>query len=284
MKSHLTKYTIVAIGLLAVFFWLGMSQPALAQNFSAIPETIHLPFIGDFQTKSVSLPTLTMVIGALDGFNPCAMWVLLFLISLLLNMKNRKRMWILGSSFIVGSALVYFVFMAAWLNILLFFGFLRWVRIIIGLVALFSAYYNLKKWYDARPGCPASEDQKRRKVFEKLRNIVGREQFWLALGGIILLAAAVNLVELLCSAGLPVVYTQILTLNHVPTVQYYLYLLLYIFFFMLDDLIVFIVAMVTLRAVGLTTKYTRLSALIGGIMMFIIGILMIFRPEWLMFG
>jgi len=278
------KNIYFALILIAGSIFILSSQPALAQELSEVPDTLNLPFIGEFKTASVSLPILTVIIAALDGFNPCAMWVLLFLISLLLNMKDRKRMWILGSAFIITSAFVYFLFMVAWLNLLIFIGFLKWVRILIGLVALASAFYNLKKWYDNRPGCPAAKNEKRRKVFEKIRNIVGRKQFWLALLGIVLLAFAVNLVEVLCSAGLPVVYTQILTLNDIPTSQYYLYLLLYIFIFLIDDLIIFIIAMVTLKAVGLTSKYTRASALIGGILMLIIGLLMIFRPEWLMFG
>jgi len=280
---HKRKKIFFALAII-ISFILIFSQQVNAQELTEIPETLNLPFVGEFKTASVSLPILTVIIGALDGFNPCAMWVLLFLISLLLNMKDRKRMWILGSAFIIASAFVYFLFMLAWLNLLIFLGFLKWVRIIIGLVALTSAFYNLKKWYNNRPGCPAAKNEKRRKVFERIRNIVGRKQFILALGGIILLAFAVNLVEVLCSAGLPVVYTQILTLNEIPTSQYYLYLILYIFIFLIDDLIIFIVAMVSLKAVGLTTKYTRTSAFIGGLLMLIIGLLMIFRPEWLMFG
>ncbi len=278
------NYKLILFSLLAILsLFLLSGQSAAAQELTEIPKTLNLPFIGEFETASVSLPILTILFGALDGFNPCAMWVLLFLISLLLNMKDRKRMWILGSAFIVTSAFVYFLFMVAWLNLLIFLGFLKWVRIVIGLVALASAFYNLKKWYENRPGCPAAKNEKRRKIFEKIRNIVGRKQFLLALGGIILLAFAVNLVEVLCSAGLPVVYTQILTLNNIPSGQYYLYLLLYILVFLLDDLIIFIVAMVTLRAVGLTSKYTRASALIGGVLMLLIGLLMIFKPAWLMF-
>ena len=272
------------IGFIAILFLFSLVQGAAAQEFTEIPETINLPFIGELKTASVSLPILTVIIGALDGFNPCAMWVLLFLISLLLNMKDRKRMWIFGSTFILASAFVYFLFMVAWLNVLTFLGFLRWVRTIIGLVALGSAYYNFKKWWDNRPGCPATEGEKRRKIFDRLRAITQKREFWLALGGIILLAFAVNLVEVICSAGLPVVYTQILTMSEIPTSQYYFYIILYIFIFMLDDMIVFIVAMVTLRAVGLTTKYTRASALIGGILMLVIGLLMLFKPAWLMFG
>ena len=251
---------------------------------SPIPQKIKVPFIGEIETKNLSLPALAVILGGLDGFNPCAMWTLLFLISLLLGMKNRKRMWILGSAFIISSAAVYFLFMAAWLNLLLFVGFIVWVRTTIGLIALGGGIYNLREFSVNKSGCKVAGDEKRQKVFEKLKAITQKQQFWLALSGIIILAAAVNLVELICSAGFPVVFTQILALSNLTKLQYYFYMLLYIFVFMLDDLFVFLAAMITLQMTGITTKYTRFSHLIGGILMVIIGILLILKPEWLIFG
>ncbi len=251
---------------------------------SPLPQKIKAPLLGEIETKNFSLPLLTIVLGALDGFNPCAMWALLFLISLLLGMKNRKRMWILGTAFIAASAVVYFLFMAAWLNLLLFIGFIVWIRVIIGLLALGGGVYNLREFFINKAVCKVTGDEKRQKVFEKLKAITQKRQFWLALAGIIILAGAVNLVELICSAGLPVVFTQILALSSLAKWQHYLYILLYVFIFMLDDLIVFFVAMTTLRMTGITTKYARWSHLIGGILMLIIGLLLIFKPGWLMFG
>ncbi len=248
-------------------------------------KSIKVPIFGNINISKLSLPILTIVLGALDGFNPCAMWTLLFLISLLLGMENKKRMWILGSVFIIASAAVYFMFMAAWLNLILFLGLVIWLRAIIALVALAGGGYNLYEYF-TKPvaSCEITSTEKRQKVFEKLKDITHRKNFYLALGGIIVLAFAVNLVELFCSAGLPAIYTQILALNNLPSWQYYLYLLLYIFIFMLDDLIVFFIAMITLKMTGITTKYSRASHLIGGILMLIIGLLLILRPEWLMFG
>jgi len=252
---------------------------------SKIPEKLTLPFVGEIQTKNLSLPVLTLIIGALDGFNPCAMWTLLFLISLLLGMGDRKRMWILGGIFIATSAFVYFLFMAAWLNLLLFLGFVFWVRIMIALVAIGGGGYYLKEYFTAEDTtCKVTGTEKRQKVFEKIRKIAHESHFLLALAGMILLAFAVNLVEAICSAGLPVVYTQILSLSGLAKWQYYLYICLYIFIFMLDDLIVFFAAMITLRMTGLSTKYSRFSHLIGGAVMVIIGLLLIFKPELLMFG
>ncbi|MFZ5391079.1 MAG: hypothetical protein ACOZAJ_02265, partial [Patescibacteria group bacterium] len=246
---------------------------------------INLPLLGQKDLTQFSLPAITIVLGALDGFNPCAMWVLVFLIGLLLNMPNRRRMWLLGGTFIVTSAAVYFIFMAAWLNLLLFIGLLFWVRVIIGLVALGGGAYNLKEYFtNKEAACKMVDADKKNKYFTKLKNITQKSSLFWSLVGIIALAASVNLVELVCSAGLPAVYSQVLALNNLPIWQYYLYLLLYVFIFMLDDLLVFILAMLTLKLTGLTTKYTRWSHLIGGILMLIIGLLLIFKPAWLMFG
>lgn len=258
----------------------------LAQTATQNEGKISLPLLGSVDPQSMSLPLLTIIIGLLDGFNPCAMWVLLFLISMLLNIQNRKRMWILGSVFIITSALMYFVFMAAWLNFILFVGVIFWVRILIGVFAIGGGGWNLKKYFTRKDdsGCEVAGTEKRRKIFERMKEIVYKKNFLLAIAGIILLAFSVNLVELICSAGLPAVYTQVLAMNNLPVWQYYGYLILYIFFFMLDDLLVFFIAMTTLRATGISTRYSKWSSLIGGIIMLLIGLLLILKPEWLMFG
>jgi glutaredoxin len=248
-------------------------------------KNMELPFLGEINITDFSLPLLTVIIGALDGFNPCAMWVLLFLISLLLGVKDRKRMWLLGFVFIVASASVYFLFMSAWLNLVLFLGFVSWIKILIGLLALLGGIYSIKEFiFNKASGCKVTGNEKRQRIFERMKLSVQQNSLWLAMGGIILLAFAVNLVELICSAGLPAVYTQVLALNDLAGWQYYLYILVYILFFMLDDLFIFFVAMITLEMTGITTKYARLSRLIGGLIMLIIGLLLVFRPEWLMFG
>jgi len=272
-----------------------VKQPAPAINKQAenIQEPINqenrkivkLPLLGEVNTLSFSLPILTIIIGVLDGFNPCAMWTLLFLISLLLGMENKKRMWILGTTFIVASASVYFLFMSAWLNLILFLGFVIWIRMLIGIMALVGGGYSLKEFiFNKDSGCKVAGDEQRQKTFERLKLAVQQNSLWLALGGIIVLAFAVNLVELICSAGLPAVYTQVLALNEMAGWQYYSYILLYIFFFMLDDLFIFFVAMITLEMTGITTKYAKASRLIGGLVMLAIGLMLIFKPEWLMFG
>jgi len=251
----------------------------------AVPQTITLPLFGEIRTADLSLPALTIVLGALDGFNPCAMWVLVFLIGLLLGMEDRFRMWVLGGAFIAGSALVYFLFMAAWLNFLLFIGAVVWVRAAVGLVALGGGFYYLREYFqNPNAVCKVTAPQARQRIFENLRKLASEQRFWLALSGILALAFAVNLVELICSAGIPAVYTQVLALSDIPPWQYYAYLMLYITVFMLDDLFVFVVAMKTLQLTGMTAGYTRFANLAGGIVLLALGALLLLRPEWLMFG
>lgn len=255
------------------------------KNINEKEKIIKLPFLGERNIHNLSIPVLAIFMGILDGFNPCAMWTLLFLISLLLGMENKRRMWTLGVSFIVASASVYFVFMSAWLNLILFLGIVMWVRILIGGLAIWGGSYNLKKFFrNKNGGCEVTGSEKRQKVFEKLKNITKKDNLWIALGGIVLLAFMVNLVELVCSAGLPAIFTQVLAMNDLSTFSYYLYILLYILFFMIDDLFVFFIAMTTLKMTGITTKYAKYSHLVGGILMLIIGVLLIFKPEVLMFG
>ncbi len=244
-----------------------------------------LPLIGKVNVKKVSLGLMAMIIGLVDGFNPCAMWVLIFLITMLIGMKDRKKMWILGLGFILTSAIVYLLIMMSWLEIVVNIGMTVWIRNIIAGVAIVGSIINLRGFFKSKDnGCTVVDDKKRSKTFEKIKKFAREKNLFLALLGVIGLAISVNLIELVCSAGLPIIFTQILALNEVGTIGSLLYTLLYILFFLLDDLIIFIIAMITLKVSGISTKYTKYSHLIGGIIMLIIGLLLIFKPEWIMFN
>jgi glutaredoxin len=250
-----------------------------------MPATVRLPVLGTVATRDLSLPALTVVLGALDGFNPCAMWVLVMLLGLLIGIPDRRRRWVLGGVFILASAVVYFVFMAAWLNLFLFLGMLLWVRAAIALVALGGGAYYLYEFLTQPAGvCKVTAQGRRRRVFDRLKDRVRQPGYVAALAGIVVLAFAVNLVELLCSAGIPAVYTRVLSMSRVPAWQYYGYMALYILVFMLDDLVVFFTAMKTLELTGLGTGYAHYSRLIGGVVLLLLGTLLLLRPEWLVFA
>lgn len=244
---------------------------------------------GEIDPAKVSLPILSVIMGAIDGFNPCAMWVLIFLITMLFNMENKKRMWALGITFLVTSALIYLVFMFVWLGVATkLLTTISWLKLLIGLVALIGAFINLKGFTKSivkkDAGCEVVDNSKRKKIISKIKKYTSEKSFILAMLGVMLLAISVNAIELACSAGLPVLFTNVLALNDVNFIEKCIYIFIYIFFFLIDDIIVFFVAMFTLNIKALSTKYTKYSHLIGGIIMLIIGILMIFKPEWLMFN
>jgi thiol-disulfide isomerase/thioredoxin len=250
-----------------------------------VPESIDLPLLGEIDTRALSLPLLTVVLGAVDGFNPCALWVLVFLMGLLIGLEDHKRMWLLGGAFLLASGGAYFVFMAAWLNVLLFLGAVLWIRVAIALVALGGGAFYLREFVlNSEAVCKAGRPERRHRIMDGLRSAVRERELILAVSGVVVLAIAVNLIELICSAGIPAVYTQVLSLTPMPAWQYYLYLLIYIAVFLLDDLIVFATAMVTLQAGGLTAKYSRYAHLVGGIILCALGALLLLQPEWLMFG
>ena len=249
---------------------------------------IKIPIINKkVNLKNMSLPLVSLTIGLIDGFNPCAMWILLFLISTLIGLKDKKRLWILGITFLVSSALVYLAFMVSWLHFATMISGIVIVRVIIALVAVIGGALNINSYIKSLnkdDGCDVVDDKKRKKIFKKIKQFTHEKSFILALLGIILLAASVNIIELACSAGLPVIFTQILAMNNLSGAEYWSYIIIYIFFFMLDDLIIFAIAVKTMEITGISTKYSKYSHLIGGIIMLLIGALLVLKPEWLMFN
>lgn len=251
-------------------------------------ENVTVPVLGKINAKKISLPILAVVLGFVDGFNPCAMWILIFLITMLFNMKDRKKMWILGLTFILTSGIVYLMFMLAWLNLATFISKIAFIRLLIAVIALVVGLINVYKYIDSLKkkdeGCDVVDKKDRKKIMEKIISITHEKKFIIALLGIMVLAASVNIIELMCSIGIPLLFTQILAMNNLSTFSYMIYMFIYIFFFLIDDIVIFVISMVTLKVTGLSTKYTKYSHLVGGIIMLIIGLLLIIKPELLMFN
>ena len=246
----------------------------------------YIPIIGDVNIKDVSIPLVAVILGFIDGFNPCAMWVLLFLINLLFGMKEKKKAWILGLTFLLISGLVYFLSMWG-INLILGIATINWMKIIIAIFILIAGIFNFRKYLKIRKeetGCTVVDDKKRKNIIKKAGRIVNSKTFGLALVGIIILAASVNLIEMACSLGFPVVFNEISTINNISGITRIIYLLIYILFYMIDDIVVFSISMITLEATGITNKYNKLCTLISAIIMIIMGLLMLFKPDWLMFN
>lgn len=251
-----------------------------------VAQKIKIPVIGEINISKVSLPVLTILLGTLDGFNPCAMWVLVILVSLLLASKSRKKIALVGGIFIFAEGFLYFLIMAAWLNVFRALSFVSAIRILIGVFGIAFGIWRIRDFAAWKPGvCKVAETSKSKdKILDKINKVLKPSTVPATIFGVITLAFGVNLIEFFCSAGFPTMFTKILSLQNLSQFQYYLYLIFYDIFYMLDDFVVFGVAFFTLSRFGFSEKYNRYSTLIAGILILILGILLIFRPELLMFG
>ena len=287
------KKTGVPLTIIGDKYYIGFSETigSMIENtikeYSKIdgdPNEVEIPILGRINMKEVSIPLVAVVLGFIDGFNPCAMWVLLFLINMLFGMNNKKKSWVLGLAFLFVSGFVYFLSMLG-INLILGVATVQWIKIAIAIFILGAGILNLRKYLKIRKeeaGCSVVDSKKRKKLVTKMRNIIGTKSFSLALIGIMALAISVNLIELACSLGFPLIFTEILTINEIGGALRIIYLLIYIFFYMIDDIFVFTVSMVTLEATGITNKYNKLCTLVSAIIMIIMGILLIVKPDWLM--
>lgn len=249
--------------------------------------SIDTGLFGVVSLKDVSLPIFTIILGAVDGFNPCAMWILIFLITMMFSMHDRFKMWILGLTFIFTSGFVYLCFMLSWLSLASFLSSVVLIRFLIACFAVLFGMVNIYRYFkslNSDVGCDVTDKKKRVKIMEKIKKIVNEKSFLLSILGIMLLAFSVNLIELLCSLGIPVMFTNVLAMNELSTLEYVIYIGLYLIFFLIDDILIFVIAMKTLKIKGISNKYTKYSHLIGGIIMLLLGILMVIKPEWLMFN
>ena len=273
--------------------YLGYGQPSFEvdENAPSINEylsdygnyTFNLPLIGQVNTKDLALPIIAIIMGSIDGFNPCAMWILIFLLTMLIGMKDKKRMWLMGMCFILTSGIIYFLIMLSWLNVALVASKIMIIRILIGIVAIIGGFISLKGSIGKKEvGCEVTDDKSRKKIMNKIKKFTKEKSLLIALIGVITLAISVNLIELACSLGFPVMFGQILALNNVNIIERILYILLYVLFFLIDDIIIFIIAATSFKITALSTKYARISKIVGGIILLLIGILMIFKYEWLM--
>ena len=259
-----------------------LDQSAAQALANGPAHAIQLPLVGTVNLRRLGLPLFTIVLGLLDGFNPCAMWVLLFLLSMLINLSNRKKMFLIGGVFVAVSGLVYFAFMAAWLNIFFLIGMSRLTQLLLGAIALLVGSLNVKDYFAFGAGLSVGIPERAKPhIYRRVRQIIRAENLTGALAAVILLALLVNTVELLCTAGIPAIYTRVLTEQALPGWAYYGYLALYNLAYMADDSLMLAIAVVTLSGHKLQERGGRWLKLLSGIVMLALGLVLLLRPEWL---
>ncbi|WIM06399.1 MAG: hypothetical protein OHM77_03680 [Candidatus Nitricoxidivorans perseverans] len=241
---------------------------------------IEIPLLGGVDAAGFSLPALTLVLAGLDAFNPCAFFVLLFLLSMMAHQKSRRRMLLIGGLFVAISGLMYFAFMAAWLNVFQLFGHIAWVTLAAGALAVFVGLISVKDFFWFEKGITLSiPESKKPDIFRRARAILVAEHLPAMLAATAFLAIAANFYELLCTAGFPMVYTRLLTLADLPAVGRYAYLAAYNLIYMLPLAAIVVVFARTLGARKLTEREGRLLKLMSGLMMLELGTLLIAAPE-----
>ena len=246
------------------------------------PETISLPFFGERETASFSLPVFTVAVAALDSFNPCAFFVLLTLLSLLVHAHSRRRMLLIGGVFVSVSGILYFFFMTAWMNLFFVVGHLSVVTRVAGITALAIAVINIKDYFLFKKGISLNIPEKSKpKLFERMRGLMRAESLPSALTGTIILAVAANSYELLCTAGFPMVYTRFLTMHSLSTTGYYAYLAFYNLVYVIPLAIIVSFFVITMGSRKLSEWQGRVMKLVSGMMMCGLALVLLLKPELL---
>ncbi len=244
-------------------------------------ETIQVPLIGKIDLSHQSLFLSTLLISFVDGFNPCSLWVLGMLLAITLHTGSRKKVLIIGLVFLTVTAGIYALFIAGLFTVFTVVKFVGWIQIVVALVAMFFGLVNIKDYFYYKEGVSFTiADEKKPGLYQKMRKVMDAgDSFWGLIGGTIVLSAGVSLVEFSCTAGFPVLWTNLLAAQNVAVITFVLLLIVYMFIYQLDELGIFLVAVFTLRSSKLEEKHGRILKLTGGVLMLTLAVVMLVKPE-----
>lgn len=246
----------------------------------AEPLLVTIPFVGKtIDVTEYSLPVLSGVLGFIDGFNPCAMWVLVTFLIVLVQMGSREKMWIIAGLFILAETAMYYLILNVWFTAWDFVGLDRIVTPIVGAVAVGGGLFFLYEWYKSDGTCQVVDIEGRAKISGRIKKLASEPFTWMTAVGVVALAFSVNIIEFACSIGIPQAFTKIIELNNLTFWQTQVYMADYIFFYMVDDFLVFGLALWGFDKLHLTQKYSKWSNFVGGVLMLLLGYLLIFHPE-----
>ncbi len=244
---------------------------------------IDIPFIGVVDVAKYSLPTISVVLGFVDGFNPCAMWVLVTFLIVLFQIGDKRKMFQIAGLFVFAEAVMYYLILNVWFTAWDFVGLDQFITPIVGLVAVGGGVFFLYEGITSDGTCKVTNSTQRARIHSKIKDLAAEPLTWITAAGVLALAFSVNIIEFACSIGIPQAFTKILEINMLSTLHEQFLILLYTLFYMVDDFIVFGIALVGIEKLGITHKYSKYSNLIGGVLMLILGGLLIFAPELLRF-
>lgn len=253
---------------------------ALGLQPSKPSRIVDLPFFGEIDVFQKSIPFLAVVLGLVDGFNPCAMWVLVFMISIIADLQDKRKTFVIVGSFVAASGVFYFALMAGWINLFKLIGYMRLLTVGIGAIALYTGILSLRSFFEGHMTCKVTSAEGRNRIKDRIKALAEKPLSWGTLTGVFALAIVVNGIEFVCSAALPAIFTSVLAFSNLSAVMHYWYIFVYCLFFMLDDLVVFSLAAFAVNKYA-GDKYMIWCKLIGGVILLVLGFLMLFYPNWL---
>ena len=245
---------------------------------------VNIPIINKtVDLTNYSLFTMSLILGTIDGFNPCAMWVLVLFLTALIAVGNKIKMFRVAGLFIFAEAAMYFFILNAWIYAWDFVGLDKWVTPLVGIIGIAGGIFFIKNYLKKGDTleCEVTDFEQRAKISKKIKDIANKPFTLLTALAIIGLALSVNVIEFACSVGIPQTYTKILQINEVPFWTRQFYTFIYIIGYMVDDIIVFGFALMSINKLQLTTKYSKWVNLFGGILMIILGLIMLIKPSLL---
>ena len=245
---------------------------------------VNIPFINkSIDLTDYSLPLMSLILGTVDGFNPCAMWVLVLFLTALIAVGSKTKMFRVAGLFILAEAVMYYLILNAWLYTWDFVGLDKWVTPIVGIVGIIGGIFFVRNYLKKGDelSCEVTDFKKRAKISNQIREIANKPFTLLTALGIIGLALSVNVIEFACSVGIPQTYTKILQINNISFWNRQIYTFIYIIGYMIDDIMVFGLALLSVNKLQLTTKYSKWVNLFGGILMIILGLILLLKPSLL---
>lgn len=255
-------------------------NPDIPCAIDATPLLVRIPFTRiTIDAKSYSLPTLAAVLGFIDGFNPCAMWVLITFLIVLLQIGDRRKVWQIAGLFIVAETVMYYLILTAWYTTWDFIGLDQIVTPLVGMIAIGGGFFFLYEGFMSDGTCKVTSATKRRKTHMRIQDIAQQPFTILSAIAVIGLALSVNIIEFACSIGIPQTFTKILELNALSFFERHALLFIYIVGYMIDDFIVFGIALWGIERLDLAHKYSRICNIVGGFLMLLLGALLVLNPE-----
>ena len=273
--------------------WVGFSDSVRAQMEAVIAEgggvggpaaggasSLDVPLVGAVSLEDRSLVLSTLLIGFVDGVNPCSLWVISVLLAIVVRSGSRRRVLAIGSVFLLVTAGMYAVYMVGIYSAMSVVGHLGAIQLVIAVVAGVFGVVSVKDYFAFKRGLSFTiRDSSKPGIYHRMRAAAGQHDLLPALAATVTLAVGVSLLETPCTAGFPVLWTGLLAANDVQAVEASMLFLVYMLPFLVDELIVFGIAVVTLRATKMQERHGRLLKLVAGTTMLALAGTMLVRPE-----